>query len=69
MALERRWEAARRALQTAEGAYAQRGQHTDTAAAVLSPELRTAFLDIGRTLPALGPTDVLAQPQRKALLR
>jgi DNA invertase Pin-like site-specific DNA recombinase len=67
--LERRWEAALRELQIAEGAYAQRGQHTDTAEEVLSPELRTAFLDIGRTLPALWPTDVLAQPQRKALLR
>src|SRR5438128_2242100 len=67
--LERRWEAALRELQTAEGAYAQRVQHTDTAEEVLSPELRMAFLDIGRTLPALWPTDVLAQPQRKALLR
>jgi hypothetical protein len=35
----------------------------------LSPELRAAFLDIGRTLPALWPTEVLSQPQRKALLR
>jgi hypothetical protein len=36
---------------------------------VLSPELRAAFLDIGRTLPDLGSTEVLSQPQRKALLR
>jgi hypothetical protein len=35
----------------------------------LAPELRAAFLDLGRTLPDLWQTDVLSQVQRKALLR
>ena len=67
--LERRWEAALRELKTAEAAYTQRMQPTDTAEGALAPEIRAAFLDIGRTLPDLWQTDVLAQPQRKALLR
>jgi DNA invertase Pin-like site-specific DNA recombinase len=67
--LERRWEAALRALTTAEAAYAQRVRGLHTTQDALSPELRAAFLDIGRTLPALWPTEVLSQPQRKALLR
>src|SRR2546425_13165198 len=44
-------------------------QHADSAESPLAPEVRRAFLDIGRTLPDLWPTDVLSQPQRKALLR
>jgi DNA invertase Pin-like site-specific DNA recombinase len=67
--LERRWEAALRELQTAEAAYAQRAQATATADDTLSPAVRAAFLDIGAKLPDLWATDVLAQPQRKALLR
>jgi len=67
--LERRWEAALRALQTAEAAATQRMQPTDTAQGALAPELRAAFLDLGRTLPDLWQTDVLSQVQRKALLR
>jgi DNA invertase Pin-like site-specific DNA recombinase len=67
--LERRWEAALRELTTAESAYTQRVRGTHLAQDVLSPELRAAFLDIGRTLPDLWPTEVLSQPQRKALLR
>jgi DNA invertase Pin-like site-specific DNA recombinase len=67
--LERRWEAALRELTTAEAAYAQRMRDTHMAQDVLSPELRAAFLDIGRTLPDLWSTEVLSQPQRKALLR
>ena len=67
--LERRWEAALRERKTAEAAYPQRMQPTDTAEGTLAPEIRAAFLDIGRTLPDLWQTDVLAQPQRKALLR
>ncbi len=67
--LERRWEAALRELQTAAAASPQRMQPTDTAEGALAPEIRTAFLDIGRTLPDLWPTDVRAQPQRKALRR
>ena len=67
--LERRWEAALRALQTAEEAATQRRPPTDTAQGALAPELRAAFLDLGRTLPDLWQTDVLSQAQRKALLR
>jgi hypothetical protein len=67
--LERRWEAALRELTTAEAAYAQRVRGTDTTQDILSPELRAAFLDVGRTLPDLWPTEVLSQPQRKALRR
>jgi recombinase/recombinase-like zinc beta ribbon protein len=67
--LERRWEAALRALQTAEAAATQRMQPTDMAQGTLAPELRAAFLDLGRTLPDLWQTDVLSQAQRKAVLR
>ena len=67
--LERRWEAALRELQTAEAAYAQRVPPTDMAEGALAPEIRAAFLDIGRTLPDLWQTEVLSQSQRKALLR
>jgi DNA invertase Pin-like site-specific DNA recombinase len=67
--LERRWEAALRALTIAEATYAQRVCGASTTQETLSPELRAAFLDIGRTLPDLWPTEVLSQPQRKALLR
>src|SRR2546425_10615118 len=44
-------------------------QHADSAESPLAPEVRRAFLDIGRTLPDLWQTDVLSQAQRKALLR
>ena len=67
--LERRWEAALRALQTAEEATTQRRQSIDTAQGGLAPELRAAFLDLGRTLPDLWQTDILSQAQRKALRR
>jgi DNA invertase Pin-like site-specific DNA recombinase len=67
--LERRWEAALRALQSAEEAAAQRLQPPDMPQEVLAPELQAAFLDLGRTLPDLWQTDVLSQAQRKALLR
>jgi hypothetical protein len=67
--VERRWEAALRELRTAEEAYAQRVQPTDNVESALAPEVRQSFLDIGRTLPDLWQTDVLSQPQRKALLR
>jgi len=67
--LERRWEAALRALTMAEAASAQRVQPPASEEGTLAPELRAAFLDLGRTLPGLWQTDVLSQPQRKALLR
>jgi hypothetical protein len=66
--LERRWETALRALSAAEVADNQRGHEAKTALP-LSPELRAAFLDVGRTLPGIWATEVLSQPQRKALLR
>ena len=67
--LERRWEAALRALTMAEATYAQRVPPPASAESPLASELRAAFLDLGRTLPGLWQTDVLSQPQRKALLR
>ena len=67
--LERRWEAALRELTTAEAAYAQRARSPPERRSPLAPELRAAFLDIGRTLPDLWQTEVLSQAQRKALLR
>src|SRR5262249_10855882 len=39
-----------------------------TAVEQLPPALREAFVDIGRKLPAIWATEVLSQPQRKALL-
>src|SRR5262245_3606161 len=55
--LERRWEVALGELQTAEATYAQRVPHTDSAESALTPEVRQAFLAIGRTLPDLWQTD------------
>lgn len=66
--LERRWEAALRELSAAETTYNQHGHEANTPLS-LSPELRAAFLDVGRTLPGVWATEVLSQPQRKALLR
>jgi hypothetical protein len=66
--LERRWEAALRELSAAETTDHQRG-HEATTPLPLSPELRAAFLDVGRTLPGIWATEVLSQPQRKALWR
>jgi hypothetical protein len=68
-ALERRWETALRALPLAEAASAQRVEPPASAEGPLPPELRAAFLALGRTLPGLWQTDVLSQPPRKALLR
>jgi hypothetical protein len=65
--LERRWEAALRALKEAEDAAARR---PPAAALVPLPdELREAFTDIGRHLPHLWRQGRLTQPQKKALLR
>ena len=55
--LERRWEGALGELQTAEATYAQCVQPMDSAESSLAPEVRRAFLDIGRTLPDLWPTE------------
>jgi hypothetical protein len=66
--LERRWEVALRELTAAEVADHQR-RHKAEAALPLSPELRAAVLDVGRTLPGIWATEARSQPQRKALLR
>src|SRR4030095_9780314 len=50
---ERRGETALRALTMAEAAYAQRVQPPASAEGTLAPEIRAAFLDLGRTLPRL----------------
>ncbi len=68
--LEARWEAALRDLKQAEEATAQEQQRTCTVVPfVLTAELKAAFTAIGNRLPQLWETAVLAQPQRKALLR
>jgi DNA invertase Pin-like site-specific DNA recombinase len=65
--LERRWEAALRALQAAEDAAAR--QPPAAALVPLPDELREAFANIGRHLPDLWRRGRLTQPQKKALLR
>ena len=66
--LERRWEAALRALKEAENTY-EKAQRAATPSTALSPELKAAFTAIGQKLPELWPTEVLSRAQRKALLR
>jgi DNA invertase Pin-like site-specific DNA recombinase len=67
--LEHAWEVALQALKQAEAAEAQRAQASPPPAHALSPALQAAFRAIGQKLPDLWSTDVLSQPQRKALLR
>jgi len=67
--LEHAWEVALQALKQAEAAQSQRTQAGTPPANALSSSLQAAFRAIGHTLPALWSTDVLSQPQRKALLR
>jgi DNA invertase Pin-like site-specific DNA recombinase len=68
--LERRWEAALRALQQAEDSQAQ---HTASQAATppesAPAELREAFAAIGQKLPLIWNQEGLTQPQKKAFLR
>jgi DNA invertase Pin-like site-specific DNA recombinase len=68
-ALEHAWEVALQALKQAEVAQQQRAQASTPPAHALPPALQAAFRTLGQTLPALWPTDVLSQTQRKALLR
>lgn len=65
--LEKRWEAALRALQQAELAAAKQKPTPPTP--TLSPELKAAFTAIGQRLPDLWNTAHLARAQKKALLR
>ena len=57
------------ALKQAEAAETQRTQASTPPAHALPPALQAAFRAMGQPLPALWPTDVLSQAQRKALLR
>jgi DNA invertase Pin-like site-specific DNA recombinase len=65
--LEKRWEAALAELQKAEAHYTQ--QKPAKSEIELSPELKTAFLEIGKKLPEVWQSDVLARSQKKSLLR
>ena len=66
--LEKRWEAALRALKEADETYAQRQPNSEP----LSPlptELKEAFMTIGQKLPQIWHQEVLARENKKALLR
>lgn len=67
--LERAWDEALEALKQAEAAQSQREQTSTPPDQALSPTLQAAFRAVGQKLPELWATDVLSQPQRKALLR
>ncbi len=68
--LERRWEAALRALQQAEDASrVPSPSPASTMPVALPAELREAFAAIGQKLPGLWNQDILTQPQKKAFLR
>ena len=66
--LEARWEAALHELKQAEAAMAQDRPQT-LGIGPLPAELQAAFAHIGAHLPQLWDTQILSQPQRKALLR
>jgi DNA invertase Pin-like site-specific DNA recombinase len=66
--LERRWEAALRALKDAEEKH-QRGQQQPRTPEVLSPEERAAFLQAGKKIPELWRQGRLTPQQQKAFLR
>ena len=57
------------ALKQAEAAAQQRAQASTPPAHALPPALQAACRAIGQRLPALWPTDVLSQAQRKAVRR
>jgi DNA invertase Pin-like site-specific DNA recombinase len=68
--LERRWEDALRDLRRAEAALAEARQEMGRVAPfVVSPELRAAFVDVGRRLPDLWHEPALTSARKKALLR
>jgi hypothetical protein len=66
--LERRWETALHELQEAEEV-SHREQHPCAAEDQLTPEMRKAFAEAGKSIPVLWQQDLLAQEQKKALLR
>jgi len=67
--LEHAWDEALEALKQAEAAQSQRAQADTPPEAALSSPLQAAFRAIGQKRPELWTTEVLSQPQRKALLR
>ena len=66
--LEKRWEAALRALKEAQETYAQR-QPNPEPWLPLPTELKQAFMSIGRKLPQIWHQEVLTRENKKALLR
>jgi hypothetical protein len=66
--LERRWEAALRELHQAEEGFAQR-QASRVRPLEISADVRSAFLETGRRLPALWQDPALGAERKKALLR
>ncbi|MDT8405567.1 recombinase family protein [Sulfuriflexus sp.] len=66
--LERRWEAALRALKEAEDSYGRKKKDY-LRLLPLPAELKEAFLGVGQNLPQLWQGDVLRPEQKKALLR
>jgi hypothetical protein len=67
--LERRWEAALRALKAAEDAAAREPPTSDVTLLPLPDDLREAFTNVGRSLPRLWRDGLLSPPQKKAVLR
>lgn len=68
--LERRWEAALRALREAEERVERARQERDKVVPLAVPrELRAAFTSLGASLPGLWQQPTLRRAQRKALLR
>ncbi len=66
--LERRWEAAVRALKQAEDAYTQQ-QHNPQTSLALPDELKEPFMAVGQRLPGVWHQGALTQQNKKALLR
>jgi DNA invertase Pin-like site-specific DNA recombinase len=66
--LERRWETALRDLQQGEMAFQSRSQSQITVEEIPA-DLQAAFIQLGKKLPDLWPTEVLSRMQKKALLR
>jgi DNA invertase Pin-like site-specific DNA recombinase len=68
--LERRWEAALRALRDAEEAHQSASREQDKIVPLRVPgELKAAFSSLGRSLPGLWQGNTLHRAQKKALLR
>jgi DNA invertase Pin-like site-specific DNA recombinase len=65
--LEKRWEQSLQELKKMENTFEEKKQNKPLPQ--LSPELKAAFLDIGKKLPDIWNTSVLARQQKKAFLR